>query len=418
MSKKSVYFGNFIRKYKDNPIRFRKWLALGMGFENKIRKRKANKGSFIDIINYLTEDQIYSALKGKNSAWVNLMAPSELLTSLDYYPVSAEGIGAMMCSMHLEDYSLSLASQAGIPDSLCSFHRSSIGVSRWKIFPKPEIVLTTSILCDGNITAFKKISSEYKVPFYLIDVPRGRKREYLPYVIKQLRELIKILEEITGKKFPYEKLQETLKRERETIGNIRKCLKILSTKTMNIKLYEHLNMLYVFHTMPGNPLLLEGTERLLKELNDKEIFPSKRLLWMHIPPYYDNQLFEVFSPDSKFQIITDELSFDWLYDLNPERPLETLAEKMVFNPEAGTVRERADYCFNLSRKLNIEGIIHFSHWGCRQSSGASGYLADYFAREKIPFIELNGDCVDHNSESAGQLKTRIGAFLEIMEEIK
>lgn len=415
MSKKSVMFGNFIRKYKDDPEKFQKWLKTGMGLENKIRKRRANNGSFIDIINYLTEDQIYSAIKGENSAWVNLLAPSEILSSLGYYPVSAEGIGAMMCSMHLEDYSLSLASQAGVPDSLCSFHRSSIGVSRWKIFPKPQIVLTTSILCDGNITAFKKISKEYNVPFFLIDVPRGRKREYVPYVVKQLEELIKTLEEITGKKYPYDLLKEELVREKKTIDNIKKSMKLLSTKTMNIKLYEHLNMLYIFHTMPGNSLLYEGSKKLVKELQEKEEFQSKRLLWMHLPPYYDNELFEVFSPESKFQVITDELSSDWIYDLNPEKPLQTLAEKMVFNPEAGTVKERADYCYDLSKDLNIQGIIHFSHWGCRQSSGASGYLSNYFSEKKIPFLELNGDCVDHNSESAGQLKTRIGAFLEIME---
>ena len=192
-------------------------------------------------------------------------------------------------------------------------------------------------------------------------------------------------------------------------------MNLLSTKTMNIKLYEHLNMLYIFHTMPGNALLYEGSKRLLKELREKEEFQSKRLLWMHLPPYYDNELFEVFSPESRFQVITDELASDWIYDLNPEKPLQTLAEKMVFNPEAGTVKERADFCYDLSKNLNIQGIIHFSHWGCRQSSGASGYLSNYFSEKKIPFLELNGDCVDHNSESAGQLKTRIGAFLEIME---
>ena len=97
-----------------------------------------------------------------------------------------------------------------------------------------------------------------------------------------------------------------------------------------------------------------------------------------------------------------------------KQEIKSLAEKLVFNIEAGSVQERGEFLINLARELNVSGAIHFSHWGCRQSSGGAGYLKSVFSQEKIPFLELTGDCVDHNSESAGQLKTRVSAFLEIL----
>jgi len=43
------------------------------------------------------------------------------------------------------------------------------------------------------------------------------------------------------------------------------------------------------------------------------------------------------------------------------------------------------------------------------------YLKKMFESKGIPFLELTGDCVDHTSEGAGQLRTRAQAFLEILE---
>ncbi len=416
MSRKSVRFGSFLRNHIDDRDSFKKWLQLGMAFENFRRKYfpDRDRPRFVNTVNHLALEEVYHAVKGEKTAWVNLMNPSELLLSAGLRPVSAEGISGALSSMHLEDTAISVSSQAGISDSLCTFHRASLGVSLRKLLPPPKLVMTTSILCDGNLPTFKRIAGEYDVPFILIDVPRGRKQEAVGYVLSQLKDVIVTIQEITGKPFKMDELSLRLSYERELINNLEKARLRAHGSYLPQHLYEHMNSLYVLHTLAGDPRIALGSRNVAESL---KVIPenAKRILWLHIPPYYDNELFELFSPNSENLVVGNELMWDWIYPVDPDRPLESLAKKLVFNPLCGSVVDRGEFCLGLARDFNVDGVIHFSHWGCRQSSGGVPFLKRLFESEKIPFLELTGDCVDHSSQGAGQLRTRVEAFLEILE---
>ncbi|HQC15603.1 2-hydroxyacyl-CoA dehydratase subunit D, partial [Mesotoga prima] len=274
--------------------------------------------------------------------------------------------------------------------------------------------MTTSILCDGNLPTFKRIAREYDVPFLLIDVPRGRKQEAVGYVLSQLKDVIVTIEEITGKPFKMDELSLRLSYERELINSLVKAKLEARNSYLPQHLYEHMNSLYVLHTLAGDPRIADGSRDIVESL---EVIPenAKRILWLHIPPYYDNELFELFAPNGENLVVGNELMWDWIYPVDPDRPLESLAKKLVFNPLCGSVVERGEFCLGLARDFNVDGVIHFSHWGCRQSSGGVPFLKRLFEGKKIPFLELTGDCVDHSSQGAGQLRTRVEAFLEILE---
>ncbi|HNS66382.1 MAG TPA: 2-hydroxyacyl-CoA dehydratase, partial [Mesotoga infera] len=110
MSKKSVGFGRFLRRYIDDEVKFRKWLNLGIAFESFRRRRlPSRKARFLRTINSLAVEEIYYSLTGRETAWVNLLAPSELLLPLGINPVSAEGVSGMLASMHLEGFAISSA---------------------------------------------------------------------------------------------------------------------------------------------------------------------------------------------------------------------------------------------------------------------------------------------------------------------
>ncbi|MFA6657684.1 MAG: 2-hydroxyacyl-CoA dehydratase family protein [Mesotoga sp.] len=419
MSGKSVKFGSFLRNYIDDNDKFKKWLQLGMGFENFRRRHfpDRDRARFVNTVNHLALEEVYLAIKGSSTVWVNLMAPSELLLSAGLNPVSAEGISGALSSMHLEDTAIAYSSQAGISDSLCTFHRASLGVSMRKLLPPPKLVMTTSILCDGNLPTFKRIAREYDVPFILIDVPRGRKPEAVGYVVSQLKAVIGTIEEITGTAFKMEELSMRLSYERELMENLEEIKSRAKDEYLPQHLYEHMNSLYVLHTLAGDSRIAEASRSIGERL---EAIPenARKVLWLHIPPYYDNELFNLFLPGSKNLVVANELMWDWMYPVDPQRPLESLAEKLVYNPLCGSVVDRGNLCLYLARNFGVDGVIHFSHWGCRQSAGGVSYLKKVFEEEDISFLELTGDCVDHASQGAGQLRTRTEAFLEIMEKRK
>ncbi|HAY98005.1 MAG TPA: 2-hydroxyacyl-CoA dehydratase, partial [Mesotoga sp.] len=74
MSRKSVKFGSFLRNYIDDTEKFKKWLQLGMGFENLRRRHFPDRGRprFVNTVNHLALEEVYFAIKGISTVWVNL----------------------------------------------------------------------------------------------------------------------------------------------------------------------------------------------------------------------------------------------------------------------------------------------------------------------------------------------------------
>ena len=65
-------------------------------------------------------------------------------------------------------------------------------------------------------------------------------------------------------------------------------------------------------------------------------------------------------------------------------------------------------------RYDCAGAVQFSHWGCRQTSGALRVVRDRLRREGIPLLVLDGDCVDPVNLQLGPLRTRVEAFVEML----
>ena len=66
-------------------------------------------------------------------------------------------------------------------------------------------------------------------------------------------------------------------------------------------------------------------------------------------------------------------------------------------------------------ELKPDAIIHFCHWGCKQASGGSILLKEKMKEKNIPMLILDGDGIDKRNSHDGQIKTRLEAFLELIE---
>jgi len=70
---------------------------------------------------------------------------------------------------------------------------------------------------------------------------------------------------------------------------------------------------------------------------------------------------------------------------------------------------------NLADQLCPDAVIQFCHWGCKQSSGGSMILKERFREKGIPMLILDGDGIDKRNSHDGQIKTRLEAFLEMLD---
>jgi benzoyl-CoA reductase/2-hydroxyglutaryl-CoA dehydratase subunit BcrC/BadD/HgdB len=69
----------------------------------------------------------------------------------------------------------------------------------------------------------------------------------------------------------------------------------------------------------------------------------------------------------------------------------------------------------LARAYKLDGAINPCHWGCRQGTGARGLISDGLKEINVPVLNLEVDCVDTRNFAEGQLRTRIEAFMEMLE---
>lgn len=414
MSKKSVGFGRILRKYSHKPATVRTLLRLGLSAELTRRRIVAlSKNTFTSWTDYLALDAVCGAVNGKKTAWVNMFFPVEILFAFGLNCVSAEGLSGMFASMFLEDLAINKAEAFGICRNLCTFHRTGIGISLLNVLPKPLLVGTTNVLCDGNIPVFTTYSSLNSIPLYAIDVPREDNPQNQSYLTKQLEKTIYSLENQLKKRFNYSKFQQILMMEKESLDMLMEEYPKLCENPISMELYQHVNVLYALHLRPYQ--LLNAAKALSEERK-----PSKddktRLLWLHLAPYYDNDLYSIFGNNSRFLIATSEFEWDWFYwKPDPQRPIESLAQKLLRNPEIGDLSKRAAFVTKLASDFKVQGVVHFSHWGCKQSSGSIFLLKEKFEQLGIPFLSLDGDAVDHTNQSSAQYRTRVEAFLEMIK---
>jgi benzoyl-CoA reductase/2-hydroxyglutaryl-CoA dehydratase subunit BcrC/BadD/HgdB len=94
--------------------------------------------------------------------------------------------------------------------------------------------------------------------------------------------------------------------------------------------------------------------------------------------------------------------------------LEIIARRLIHTPGNGPLERRLKNLEKIYTDAGADGIVHFSHWGCHQASGVTPLLQKHFSQRDIPFLNVNGDCVDAASCGLEQHKTRYSAFLELL----
>ena len=100
--------------------------------------------------------------------------------------------------------------------------------------------------------------------------------------------------------------------------------------------------------------------------------------------------------------------------IDPHDPYVGFAERAISIPFNGGVERRVQHLKKLAQDYKIDGAINPCHWGCRQGTGARGLIEEGLKEIGVPVLNLEVDCVDTRNYAEGQLKTRLGAFFEML----
>ncbi|MDD3519749.1 MAG: 2-hydroxyacyl-CoA dehydratase family protein [Actinomycetota bacterium] len=400
-----------ILKLISNPIVF---FLYGLSFKS-VSDKYLNKYS----LSYMRE--VYCG--NHPIAYGSLFIPYEILNSLNLKLILPEVMGGFTAGLGVTDKTLSNAANNWYSADLCTFHRSASGAANMSLFPKPDFIICSNLACDAACKSFEDMAKKFEIEdrFYLIDIPYENDEISLKYLAVQLENIYFDISDKLKIKPDINNLKKALINSNKLRSHLLEVNKIREELFDYPQYYNGLSYILPLFGLSGTSKAAELYRIMEKELKAKlrkQIQPGKmkKILWMHLKPYYRNEIFNILE-ENGCRVVCEEITDVFWEEMDPEKPFISLASKMISNPLRGNGQNRINTILSMAEKYKVDGAILFSHWGCRQSNGLARILKDRLAEIKIPLLILDGDCVDKNNCPSGQIKTRIEGFTEIINSL-
>ena len=359
-------------------------------------------------------------------AWRTSFVPSEILFSLNIVPFPAETVMAMFASSRLAADLLGIAEENHCSRDACSFLRGTVGASIANVLPTPDFLICTSLYCDGSAKTFYSLSKRYNKPYFFIDIPYEYNLDYsIKYVASQLEAIMKKMAKSMGTSIDYGRLSQVIRDANEARDYFEAVLKLRQTVPSPMLGGEAIDYATMLSHIWGSKEAVALYKMLYDEL--KERVDSKkgaideeryRIVWRQLRPYYTDEIFRYLELQNKAIIVFEEANYMHWDRMDPDDPFISLAKKLLSNPPLGPVKRWRDASIKCIKDYKADGVVEFAQWGCRHLNSGTQILKEKLRDMDIPILVLDGDCVDRRDYSWAQFKTRIDAFLEILQQKK
>ncbi len=381
--------------------------------------RPAWKADTVAVSYFLRQTRM--AFQGKRTVvWSSLLFPSELIHAAGAVPFFPEMFSSAAASVELAPRFLDKAQERGFSSDACAFHRVILGSYLEGFLPAPLVIGSVSYLCESAPLSFQAIALEENVPHLLLEIPYEENEHGLACLAEQMEEAGAAIAQAAG--VTPDAYRRGLEKAIDSSNQARRAMleveELRQAHPLLLNGKEALGHLIMLASAFGHPAGVDFYGGLAAEMarmaargEGVDGNGTKRLLWMHLKPYYPHTLFDHVERHGG-RIVVEEFNRCYWDELDPSRPYESLARKLMGHFGVGPAERRVEKMVELARAFGVDGAIHFSHWGCRQSTGGAVLVKDALRREGIPTLLLECECIDGREYQEGQVSTRLEAFLE------
>jgi len=388
-----------------------------------------------------------AAEQERGAAYVFVMGSlGELLRVFDLPLVFPEINSLQTAVRHVAHEYLNEAEDIGYSPDICGYVKADVatqrrgGVLPMGRIPKPAIAVLTNA-CNTYIKWGEIWERMYGMPAYVLDVPGTREAggQTWPgngdferdrrYVASQLRELIGVLENVTGKRFDIDRLREYMGHANTMNRGWKRVLELNASRpSLFNALSDGTVYLGVCNGFRGDAKGAKFFDQLVEEMEYKRAHgigtltdEQFRLVFVGVPCYPIFRRFtELFMEHGGTFVHSTYLWFasggsnlGFEYDLAD--PLDSLAEGLLIG-----VRDAMDSMFFQTRALAtmidefaVDGIVFHPIKSCRTvSTGLADHRRALMEMRDIPSLFIESDMMDRRVVSEAQLKNRIDAFFE------
>lgn len=355
--------------------------------------------------------------------------PAELIYAMDMVPMHTETT-TWMTALFTGECSdiLEAGAQLGLALEICTPHRGLAGAFALGSLPRPDVILWSNMVCDNTAKSGELIMELCHCPGFFIDRPFKDSEYEIQYLVGELEDMVRFLEEKSGRKMNWDKLAEIvarMDRQIELIRNINELRKTVPTPFHSQGFLELLTIDYLF---PGQPESIEYLETLYQELTDmvregKGAVPHERfrLMSLFIPPMYLIGFLERISQEYGAVSVIEPFFTYWGEGrLDRARPLESVARKSYMLPEArmyGPMDERAlNSIVDCAQQYKVDGAIYYADVGCRHTCATIKLFKDALNDIDVPVLTLDCDVVDQTVTSEEEVREKLERFFELLED--
>ncbi|MDY0132728.1 MAG: 2-hydroxyacyl-CoA dehydratase family protein [Desulforegulaceae bacterium] len=379
-------------------------------------------------MNILGQEEYY------HLAWRSLFVPTELIYAMNLIPYTTEMVASQLAMSGAARGRIETAESSNFSSDLCSFMKAVAGGVIENIFPTPDIMLTSTHLCDPSAKYAELASHIYKRPEFILDIPYGiydlsmnkknqadeqRINEAIDYVTEQFHEMIDFVTEHTGLKLDEEKLKNICtwtNKARQYLddGNDIILYERTSSKKGIKELDYAANLMQTWGTKEIVDVYKSRYEDYKKNQHENKEITVPRIAWFHLRPYFKNQLMEYV--DKKIEISGSQVNFVFFDELDPKDPIRSIAKRTVMHPGFSSVMARTSIAIEKIPE-DTNGIIAYYPKSCRHFHGGAIMENEMFKKAGIPILTIDGDCVDDRGDDFPIVKTRVDRFLKSISKI-
>ena len=373
------------------------------------QKKLTSKELLNQLVAKHYDDALTAKAEGRPVVWATSISPQELLETMDLtvvYPENhAAAIGARKGSMEFISYS----EGKGYSSDLCSYARVNMGYVDLKDaeaqnIPQPDLILCCNNICNTVIKWYENIAKELHIPMILFDTPYSYEyqisEESIQYMRRQFDYAIRQLEELTKKRFDYDRLSEVMEVSNSTCRWWKKSTELAMHKPSPLSGFDMFNYMAMVVCMRGN----------------KEGETLFRLWYEELEERMKQNLGPWNNAEEKYRIMWDGIAC-WPHLATTFKTLKKYGVNMVAStyPDSWNIRYEKNDLDALVRAY----ASHYANRSCKLMDFKQYEIQRQVQqRTGVPAVFFDGDQTDPRVFSDAQYETRIQALVELMEKNK
>lgn len=370
--------------------------------------------------------------EGKLVVYLNVFTPVELFYAMDMMPIYPENHAAIIGARKVSKDVAPAAEGMGYPIDLCSYARCDLGSIKTGIsptwgLPKPDLLVVSNCQCGTLTKWFEVLSRMYHVPMVLIDVPHSGRGEPDPaaerYVRKQLEDLVRLVEQLTGRSLDQDRLRETIRLSRDASDLWTQMLEAASRKPAPITLFDQFVAMFPIVSQRGTQAAVDFYRGLVAELQqrvsdgvgalEQERF---RLFWDNLPIWPELGRLSQFMESRNAALVTSIYTWAWSQlSVGDQDPLSDWTRQYLYTFNFH-IEKRIEHYVELGRLFQLDGYLYHSNRSCKYiSQDIPEVRSAVTEKTGLPGLILEADHNDPRLYAIESLERQIDSFLELLD---